>query len=150
MTPHDELLLLHAEAVEWNRTSPVWSEDNQCFDQAVHLQAFLLSFNPKYWQVTTEGGWNGEPAIGWHHVVLLVPKPGNPLPPMVFDPFKGRDPGPQVVRMYTGADFRKGWPYDCGCCTNHPLPAKPMSQSFLGRVWDGLVRFDVWMEGLGS
>jgi hypothetical protein len=115
------------KANAWNATSPSWSfGTNECFDQTVALQAYLLSLSPTYWNVTTEGGAsNSTPFTYHHHVTLLTPKKNNPLPPMVIDPFKNLGASTTTCKTQTGNQFRSNYPYDCGCCKSHTIPVKP-------------------------
>ncbi len=62
------------------------------------------------------------PKIGYHHVTLLDPLPGNPLPKMVFDPFKGPGATTSGVKKCSASEFRGKYPYDCGCCKQHDEP----------------------------
>jgi hypothetical protein len=83
-----ELQEMRQEASNWNYTSPQWSWNNQCYDQAMALRKHLANhFDPHYWYLDVVGGskWLGARN---HNVLGLEPINGNPNPAMYFDPFK--------------------------------------------------------------
>lgn len=133
-------LLQQAEA--WNLGSPRWSVGNQCFDQATALMDHLSRAGSKHWDVSTIGGWNGVPKVGYHHATLLIPRPGNPLPAMVFDPFKPALSDRTTVSVCRASEFRAEFPYDCGCCRSHYIPvvSKWSIVMELLMIWAGTAR----------
>jgi hypothetical protein len=135
-----ELIQLHAAAQAWNKTSPPWKWDafgwrngNECFSQAIKLQDVVNGRNPHYWRAGTEGGAG---TVLHHHVTLLIPKGGNPLGPVIFDAFKQLGQFSTEVKVESPAEFRKEYPFDCGCCKNHIIPpaARPSDDSI---YWPG-------------
>lgn len=123
-----ELGILYGASQLWNATSPAWSWSNQCYEQSVALMSHLREQETHYWRVTTDGGWNGLPFIGYHHVVMLMPiSVTSPLDPdhrvpQVFDPFKPQNSESIDVKWTTGHEFRLAYPFDCGCCKSHSYP----------------------------
>lgn len=117
---------LESAAASWNSTSPQWSLGNQCAEQSGSLSVFLQKMFPKYWHPTFDGGRSG---LLFHHVTVLVPINGNPLPAEVLDPYKYPfaypfPRGGYPVKIKTPGEFRSEYPDDCGdaACKPHALP----------------------------
>ena len=95
---------------------------HDCVDQAIGLQNYLVkAFGDQkgsipFWYIGTEqrttGGW-GYFRL-YHNVVVLTPKPGNPMPLMILDTFHGPYPGrtQRGCICDTYANFKSNYPHD--------------------------------------
>ena len=105
-----ELAEMRNKASNWNYSSPAWSPNNQCADQAKALEKFLeTDFQPIFWDLKVVGGakWL---ALRNHNVLGVIPKGKNQLPQMYFDPFKYTH---HDLNMKIGClcNFQKEYPY---------------------------------------
>jgi hypothetical protein len=83
---------------------------HDCVAQSQGLEDYLNGLyngNIPYWYIGTEQG----KTVGgsYHNVVVLTPKPGNPLPPMTLDSFHYPF-GPRTCQLGTYQDFKKKYP----------------------------------------
>jgi hypothetical protein len=81
----------------WNKTSPTWSWNNQCYEQSTALKAHLGAFH-KYWNIFVEGH---KGLILNHHVVVVSFKCINSdcgQSDFVIDPLKYFSPGTFLVQ----------------------------------------------------
>ena len=81
-----------ARAREWNRTSPKFSSDNQCYDQAKALAKYLTNDQPwKYWSFKVIGGYKGllPNFCSLHHHIMQADSSVKGAESFTLDPFQG-------------------------------------------------------------
>jgi len=122
----EEWVQVVAASVKWNRQSPTWSWDYQCFEQALALISHLQSAKFKCWLFSLFGGAKATIGNGiyyfQHHVVKATPQIGVREPcewgEKILDPFKGtrfflQNPNRDgIVTIEVPETFRSRYPVD--------------------------------------
>ena len=121
----DEKAKIISEAKKWNKTSPTWSWNNQCEEQARALIKHLRNQHYTLWNFSTIGGYSGiKISTPWldfgyviqHNVVKVSPICDECASPFILDAYKGKltygkDPDSATdVKEMTEEDFRKKYP----------------------------------------
>ncbi|MGF1634831.1 MAG: hypothetical protein ACFCVE_13340, partial [Phycisphaerae bacterium] len=133
-TPSEELSHIKARIEFFNIQAPPWGWLNQCAEQSIRRIQDLETHGHtplKHWKHPVMiGGKNATPVFGVHHVIFLEPKDGNPLPPVILDPFRSWYNDDPTVEEKSVREFRSSYYLHCGCkgCSRVPSSLPPPPQ----------------------
>ncbi|MGI6300863.1 MAG: RHS repeat-associated core domain-containing protein [Verrucomicrobiota bacterium] len=140
-----EILEISRAADRWVIHYNRWAPNNQCYDQAVNLQSWLLTNLSAF--PCLEISVFGYDKIYWRHHVLRVELSENPcqceFSPFVIDPFRpflGSENFSSHCKVFLISDLEQQYPYPCDCC-KYPYTHKGDHPGNVINIWD-------WIKGL--